>query len=305
LSCASLTTLFAIDTIAEEKMKRYLIIALLSVSPLSNAQDMMYLDAANSMAGANVMNAVICNQTNTCSGSSSPAHQAAVNAWLKDIRVCKNAVIERTDSGTPQRTAGLEECKRKYPDPDKKPVAAAKPSGSGNRSNTNINDPINYRVDAAVSEKVKTAIIRSATAKASNPERLRNLIQTQNVQTLFNQMMNQHGLRSQNFVDSSTAYWLTNWMVANRSNMPNREMVNGVRSQMMAAAHQSGFGKRDDASNQRESEIMMWQTILLIAAYQNPQMDKAGLSKEINSNATRLGMDLSKLTVSKNGFVAR
>jgi hypothetical protein len=286
-------------------MKRYVTTTLLAICQLSNAQDMMYLDAANSMAGTTVMNAVICNQTNTCNGSSSAAHQASVNTWLKEIRVCKNGVIKRTGAATPQRTAGLEECKQRYPDPDDKAIAVAKPAGNGSHSDTNINDPISYRVDTAVSEKVKTTIIRSVTAKASNPERLRNLILTQNVQTLFNQLMGQHGLRSQNFVDSSTAYWLTNWMVVNRSNMPNREMVNGVRSQMMVAAHQSGYGKRDDASNQRESEVMMWQTILLIAAYQNPQMDKAGLSKQINSNATRQGMDLSRLTVSKNGFVVR
>jgi hypothetical protein len=184
--------------------------------------------------------------------------------------------------------------------------SSSKQNGKSRALKANVaNDPINYRVNAKVSDQVKQTILGIATKHARNPDGVRKLIQPQDVNNLFDQLMAKHGLRSSNLVDSITAYWLTNWMVVNRTTMPDRATVDGVRAQMMAAAHKSGYGSRDDGFNQRESELLMWQSILLLASYQNPDMDKVGLSKEINSNIKRQGMDMSQFTVNKNGFVLR
>jgi hypothetical protein len=279
-------------------MKMFFVLALLVVCGKTSAQDMTmfnaYNDAGISIAGTMTMNAAICNQTNSCKGISSE-EKSRQRIRSSNILACKKDVIQRTQSGTTARREGYANCETKFSELPSTAVT----------SNGTPNDPINYRVNAAVAEQVKTLAIRAATAKASNPERVRTLIEQQDVEKLFDNLMDKHGLRSGNLVDSITAYWLTNWMVVNQSSMPDRLTVNGVRTQMMAAAHQSGYSKRDDAYKQRESEIMMWQTILLLASYQNAQMDKPSLSKEINNNTKRQGMDMSLYTVTKNGFVLR
>ncbi len=274
---------------------------------IASAQDLTMFNANSqaglSIAGTAAMNSAICNQTGTCGRSQSPAAKALEREFQERKRQCNSDVIQNTQSGTPARKAGYARCDAD--DYARRNSAGSQVGYADNRGQMQ-GGSTGYRPSFAVSNEVKHAVLASVNnTNMRNPASVNRLINGQDVEALFDGLMNQHGLRSRDLADAMTGYWLTMWMIVHQTEMPGRAIVDGVRMQMRDASISNGFTNQPDAFKQREAQTLMWQMTLALAAYRNPQMDRRGLSQVLNSNARQQGFDLASLDVTRAGFVAR
>ena len=117
-----------------------------------------------------------------------------------------------------------------------------------------------------------------------------------------------YGLDTHDVADAYTLWWVNVWLVANkRDEDPAPGTVAMVRQQARNAfAATPGFAKTSDAERQEYAEALLLQATMLSSAFEQFKSDPKLLDQLANAarqGAKSSGMDLSKMTLTNNGFV--
>lgn len=292
-------------------MKTSSILAILCIPMSFNAASQDFGSWSVSMGRTMTMNSAICNQTGTC-GKLTDAQKAQRKAITDDAFNCMRAANKRHTRDDRAKERAVAECKTRR---DRQYAAlrtsdAAETSApAGNTTSTTNAPPIdfaiaNYQVSANVTNQVR-ARLRDGLGKVANSSAEQQLLANIDFEAVFDSAMKKHGLRSGNMIDAMTGYWLTMWSIVHRAPFPDRAAIDGTRAQMAVLATQSGIANVRSDDRQRESQKLIWQTVLAMSAQRKAGVDAAGLAAEMNKVAVSQGMDLARMAVSNEGFVAR
>lgn len=289
---------------------------ILALSHPANADPFMsMMDSAN-YSGVQFAGTLAINSTINASTGGSRVTQAQIDAQNRDIKLsrkCRNAVIQSTPVGD-ARTAGLQRCKDKYPNkmPAEYPanggpassgnVGAAKPSG---QSKPVAVQSSTYRTSAVIGTEVQDRFYNNVKAGSKETaEEIRTKLFNQDIEKLFGKTVRPFGLKSNDMVDSTTAFWISMWVIANQAPNPTPQHVAAVRKQVQATMAGAGKLSANDADKQRFSQMMMYETILALVAFNTDSIDKGELATATYKSMKRRGMDLRQMRLSENGFVA-
>jgi hypothetical protein len=290
------------------KIINKLTILIAAVACHASAQD--FGSWSVSMGQTMTMNSAICNQSGTC-GRLTPAQKAQRKAINDEAYQCILAAQRRYGGDSYNKEREVNRCKaiRDQQYADMRGSSGSSRSFANNRYESNAvyqgdYGIADYQVTPAVTNEVRRQL-RDGLRGVSNSHAQQQLVMDIDFESVFDSAMNKHGLRSGNMVDTMTGYWLTMWSVVHRSSIPSRNGIEGVRAQMAALAEQSGINNVRDEDKQRESQKLIWKMVLVLGAQRQPGMDLNGLSVEVNRNAMRDGMDLSRMMVTGEGFVTR
>jgi hypothetical protein len=118
------------------------------------------------------------------------------------------------------------------------------------------------------------------------------------------------GLDSHNVADAFAMWWINAWQVANKQDeTPDRGTVVMVKQQVYAAfAATPDFAKTTDAERQEFAESLLIQAAMLSSAFEQMKGDPKQLdqlAQAARKGAEASGIDLSKMTLTQNGFVPR
>lgn len=167
-----------------------------------------------------------------------------------------------------------------------------------------------YRYDRARTQQN----LRNFVARTENPEARANLQQMIAAQPNMIQEVGQaiqpYGLDAHNVADAYALWWINSWLVANqRDEDPDRETIATVKQQVRNAFSATpDFAKTSDAERQEYAEALLLQATLLGSAFDQWKSDPAmlgELSQAAHQGAKASGVDLSLMTLTRNGFVAR
>jgi hypothetical protein len=295
----------------------FLAMALLAAPVPAHADGFMsMMDSAN-YSGVQFAGTLMINGAIDASTGGRRVTQAQVDAQNRDIKIareCKNAVIQRTPVGD-ARKAGLQDCNNRYPVKElseypangraassvpaasTKQPAAVKPLSAQSGS---------YRASAAVTTEVQNSFYTMVKAGSKETaEEIRTKLFTQDVERLFGKTVSPFGLKSNDVVDSTTAFWVSMWVVANQAPNPSTKQIAAARKQVQQAISASGKLAASDADKQRLSQMMMYETILALVAFNTDSIDKTKLASATHKNMKRRGMDLRAMLLTDNGFTAR
>lgn len=116
------------------------------------------------------------------------------------------------------------------------------------------------------------------------------------------------GLRAGDVADAMAAYWILNWMIANRSDN-NKSQAVGVRDQMRRVMGNSpGFVRLNDAGRQEIAEILMLNFLAQHAAYVDAlrRSDEAQLQRlstaAIKRFKSEMKLDPRRISLTNAGF---
>ena len=124
------------------------------------------------------------------------------------------------------------------------------------------------------------------------------------------QMMRPMGLRADNVADAYTLWWVIAWHAANgRQGEPDAQIMAAVKQQASNALLSTPqFASTNDAQKQEMAESMLIQAALIDAhidaAAGNPSQ-QAALAQAVNQGAKKMGLDLTKMDLTENGFMPR
>jgi hypothetical protein len=116
-----------------------------------------------------------------------------------------------------------------------------------------------YRASPAVSARVRGQFADFvAKTDPANGERLRQVVQRQDLLGAWEKHVSVDGLRRGDVADAMTAYWVQNWQIANAIPVASKAQVQAVRGQVSRAlAANSAFARLDDAGKQEMAEVFM------------------------------------------------
>lgn len=119
-----------------------------------------------------------------------------------------------------------------------------------------------------------------------------------------------YGLDSHNVADAYAFYWINAWLVANkRDEDPDRGTIAMVKQQVRNAfAATPSFFATSSADRQEYAESLMLQATILASSFEQLQNNPAmldQLAKAARQGAKASGLNLSLMTLTKNGFVPR
>ena len=119
-----------------------------------------------------------------------------------------------------------------------------------------------------------------------------------------------YGFDPDNMVDAYALWWMNAWLVSvKRDEDPDRATIEAVKRQVNAAfVATPGFTETGDAARQEYAEALLLQAALLAASFEEFH-DKPALldqlAKAASQGASASCLDLSKMTLTKDGFVPR
>ena len=123
---------------------------------------------------------------------------------------------------------------------------------------------------------------------------------------LIDRELRSSGLRASNVADAYTVWWITAWQAVNgRDVQLSSRLSQSVKSQVegaMSAPPQ--FANLNAAQKQTFAESLLIQTLMIESAKNNPALTSE-LPKAINQGAKSMGLDLTKMTLTEDGFVPR
>jgi hypothetical protein len=276
---------------------------------------MSMMDSAN-YSGVQFAGTLAINSAINASTGGSRVTQAQIDAQNRDIKLsreCRSAVIKSTEVG-PARTAGLDDCKRRFPNkmPADYPVnGGSAPSGKADIPKTTAQaKPVTsqssaYRTSPAIGSEVQNAFYNTVKAGSKETaEEIRTKLFNQDIEKLFGKTVSPFGLKSHDVIDSTTAFWISMWVIANQAPNPTPQQVSAVRQQVKATMADSGRLSSNDADKQRFSQMMMYETILALVAFNTDAIDKKQLAAATYKNIKRRGMDLKKMQLTDQGFTS-
>jgi hypothetical protein len=118
------------------------------------------------------------------------------------------------------------------------------------------------------------------------------------------------GFDPHNVADAYAMWWMNAWLVANkRDEVPDNGTIAMVKSQVRNAfAATPDFAKTSDAERQEYAEALLLQATMLGSAFEQWKNDPKMLDQLADAarkGAEASGLDLSKMTLTPNGFVPR
>lgn len=126
----------------------------------------------------------------------------------------------------------------------------------------------------------------------------------------LDKMMRPMGLSSNNVADVFTVYLISAWDVVHNRNMGTNPKVHLAVKQQMETMVSSvpSITSADDATKQVVAESILVQTLLLSANRANVgsnSVEQQAFADSANQGAKALGLDLSTLNLTEQGFVAK
>ena len=151
---------------------------------------------------------------------------------------------------------------------------------------------------------------RFAEESGAQGGQIKALLQSSNIIDQIDQMMRPMGLRANNVADAYTLWWVIAWHAANgRQGEPDAQIMAAVKQQASNALLSTPqFASVNDAQKQEMAESMLIQAALIdahIDAAAGKPADQAALAKAVNQGAKKMGLDLTKMNLTEQGFVPR
>ena len=182
---------------------------------------------------------------------------------------------------------------------------AVKSAGEGGSRATYSNESLTYAPDAEVSQSAKSALIGlTQNANPAAVERLKQSLREHDIITMFDRDMRPFGLSSNNLADVFAAFIITNWMIANRADIPQKNAVTSVRNNI-ANGMGHAIGRLEDKQKQMIAEILVYQTMFSIgartAAVDDPEKMRA-LSDQAQAILESMGVNARNYQLDENGL---
>jgi hypothetical protein len=310
------------------RMASLFMLSALCVAQPAHAGDafMSMMDSAN-YSGVQFAGTLAINST--LNGGRSGMNQQeldAYNAYHKQRTECRNAAIRRTQASTPARTAGFQNCNAQFPvrpmsdfigksgsaATAKKPLSSGqrptgqKPSVAPTKTMAQIQASGAYRPSASVLVEVQDRFYTSLKpVSRSTADEVRSKLFNQDIEKIFGDAVRPFGLKPGNVIDATTAYTVSMWVISNQAANPSPQQVAGARQQIGKMLSDTGKLNGSDADKQRMSQMMMYETILGLVAFNDSRINKAQLAAATSRNMVRRGLDMKGMILTDAGFVAR
>ena len=139
---------------------------------------------------------------------------------------------------------------------------------------------------------------------------MQRLVASTDVIGAIDSKMRTIGLRGDNVADAYALWWMLAWYAAQGTEAePTQAMATAVRDQAERAILATReFKGADDADKQKMAEALLVQAALVDAMNEeygsDPQM-KGKLAKAVNQGAQKMGLDLTAMELTLDGFVMR
>ena len=184
---------------------------------------------------------------------------------------------------------------------DRRVVAPTRPAAAAGTRN---------RASPAISGQVRAKFADFvARTDPANADRLRKVVQQQDLLGMWEKHVAVDGLRRGDVADAMTSYWVQNWQIANKVPFASRAQVQAVRGQVARALGASpAFAKMGDAERQALAETFMLNFVAQGSAYSDAaRRDPATAAKLSDAAATRfrkdMNLDLRRLKLTEAGLV--
>ena len=179
---------------------------------------------------------------------------------------------------------------------------------SGSVSNvTNLTYPVSKQIRRANIAKFVQTMKRSDPATGAQAE---TLFASGAIIDQLDEMMRPWGLRANNVADAYTVWWVAAWHAVHRRELnPNPTIMAAVKRQAEGALFSTP--QMASATNATKQEIA--EALLIHAALIDGHIDdaagnstkQAALAKAVNQGAKHMGLDLTKMSLTQDGFVPR
>ncbi len=182
------------------------------------------------------------------------------------------------------------------------------PGTSSSTADANVD--FSYRYDRArTQQNLRTFVDRSSGGEAKAG--LQQMLSAQ--PGLIQQIrsgMSSYGFDPDNAADAYAMWWMNVWMAANKQDAdPSRNTIESVKRQVRNAfAATPEFANTTDAQRQEYAEALMLQASMLSTAFDQFKSDPAmldQLAQAARQGAKANGLDLSLMTLTRDGFVPR
>jgi hypothetical protein len=172
-------------------------------------------------------------------------------------------------------------------------------------SNTNR---LSYRYSSAIRSRNLVRFI--ANTRKVDPVTAKNLEQflaSNDILSPIQKSMTANGLNANNLADAYAVYWTIAWFGAQggSEDLPEAQMI-AVRNQaayLLQATKQ--FDRATDAQKQEIAEIMLLQSVLIVASVNGAKSDSEQLDRvktTISQGAKRMGLDFALMNLTPQGF---
>ncbi len=163
-------------------------------------------------------------------------------------------------------------------------------------------------ISAAVRADYVASIARSSGDKAAAG--LDGYYRSNDARSLLGKAMAPYGLRTNDFSDITTAYFVVMWMTANDAALPSPQQVRGVQAHMRQVLLDSGSVPARAAQRQRTAESLIYQTVTLLrvretAQAQGNQGYLSQLADSAQASMAAQRFDLRGLLLTEQGVVQR
>jgi hypothetical protein len=173
--------------------------------------------------------------------------------------------------------------------------------------------PTTYRASPAVSQRVQKqfADFMAGRAGAEGGRRVAEAMRRTDPVRNWSQMVASDGLRPGDTADALAAYWVLNWVMANRGDN-NRAQTLAVREQVRPMiASNPAYSNLNEGQRQEFAEVLMLNFLVQQAAYTDAmkrgdqraqqQLGDAAVARFRNE----MGVDLRTLTLTQQGLIQR
>ena len=199
------------------------------------------------------------------------------------------------------------------------PVIIQCPGCNDGESDNTSPPPQALPAASSLSYKPSVALRRQNLARFAAETRKQNPQSADQMDKLFgsvdfigqiDNMMRPMGLRADNVADAYALWWVVAWHAANgRQGEPNRTTMAAVKQQAANALLATPqFAATNNAQKQEMAEALLVQTALIDASIDDAAGNStkvSALARAVNQGAQHMGLDLTKMTLTQDGFVPR
>ena len=136
------------------------------------------------------------------------------------------------------------------------------------------------------------------------------LLQNGDVVSQIDQMMGTVGLTANNVADAYALWWVAAWEAVNKRDAGSSSGMYGAVKQQASNALLAtpAFSATNDAQKQEMAEALLIQAALIdghIDAAAGNASQQTALANAVNQGAKKMGLDLTRMDLTENGFVPR
>ena len=220
------------------------------------------------------------------------AAPVTAQSYFPNIQVSDfpDPVVSSSDDSSPARPSS------------NKPVYSPAPVSSAS---------LNFRFSKAVRDRnIARMVAEQRKIDPAGAAQTEALFSSTDVLTKLDQMMRPLGLRANNVADAYTVWWIEAWeAVHNRSMGDDRALHQAVKQQAEAMlVNTPQLASASDEVKQEFAESLLIHAMLIDGAMENARGNQSQLAKvaqATNKGAKTMGLDLTKLDLTSEGFVKR